>query len=177
MRKLTALLVLNWILLAVTVVSAPLPSKADALRDFCATHGGEIVTQWTCPTSGVKREDRFCRLLSATGVPMVVNGCTGGSGEFSDLLFESCVLHDLCYHHEPNSNGKSKAHCDSAFYRNSMAICKNIQDQEYRERCEGTAGAFYMAVRMFGKNSWQCSKERTAYPNRLRDIKFRPTKR
>lgn len=160
----------------------------NVLKNYCDQNGGTLSEQWTCPTSQESRTGLFCTLKNDQGKELVTNGCTGAKGEYGDIFFPACVIHDFCYHHEPNTSQKSKEFCDRQLLRDFRKICENYPEEEIqfegvsastgitKERCEGTAVLFYLAVKLGGKKSWSCSKEDALYPSTFMELHQRKIK-
>lgn len=135
---------------------------SDLLVQKCNEMNGELVNKWTCPASGRRRSGDMCHALDENNVSMYFDGCSGSFDNYGDVFFNACVTHDLCYHHEPASNGLTKIECDNQFYYNMENICKMTRAGD--QPCLKAAQAFYSAVAIFGGTSWMCSKEKANYP-------------
>ena len=81
-------------------------------------------------------------------------GCTAGIADYDAVFFDECLTHDMCYHHEPATNGKLKSQCDANFYQSMKLKCDRRED---KKRCLVMAKLFYEGVEHFGDKSWQCS--------------------
>lgn len=148
------------------IFGAQINAQADILRDYCDKVGGIMLSQWTCPNSKQLRHETFCKQINSENKELVFNGCTVAAGRYSEIFFKACLLHDLCYHNEPNVSGKSKTDCDTVFLNNMNKIC----DTQSSFGCYSTAKAFHSAVSVGGSNSWNCSKSDAEYPKRLEDL-------
>lgn len=132
------------------------------LQQKCHQLKGEMVSSLACPTSMEQRDGEFCLVAEKTqftakapSLDMIFfNGCTAGVADYDAVFFESCYTHDLCYHHEPVTNGKTKTQCDFEFYQNMKQQCENRDDQK---RCLIMAKLFFEGVEHFGEQSWNCS--------------------
>lgn len=148
-----------------TVASLLVTSSAWAdriLRDYCLQTGGEVVQEWTCPATGSLKTGEACKQRNADGGVMYFNGCSAPEGKYKDLFFRACIIHDLCYHHEPQTNGKSKIDCDDDFLKNMKKICKKTNPLSLE--CGIAAQTFYAAVASAGDTAFRCSKENVQYP-------------
>ncbi len=132
------------------------------LVEYCTLTGGEIVSEWTCPATGSVKMGEACKQKNAAGQPMYFNGCSAPEGRYKTLFFKACVIHDLCYHHEPATNNKSKADCDNQFLTNMKKICKTTNP--FSLECGIVAQTFYAAVDNAGDAAFTCSKENVQYP-------------
>lgn len=141
----------------------PITKAAPSLLLFekCYELNGHIVNRWKCSHSGVVRTQDSCQLIDEHNVPMYFDGCSGSIDGYGDVFINACVRHDLCYHHEPASNGMSKIDCDNQFLKNMLKICR--YDRPWDLRCTTIAQSFYSAVSLFGRTSWLCSKEKADY--------------
>ncbi|NVK25148.1 MAG: hypothetical protein HWE10_09490 [Gammaproteobacteria bacterium] len=133
--------------------AAPI-SHQQQLKNTCKNKGGDIVTELTCPTSQEVRDGEFCLLKNSANEMVFFNGCTAGIADYDAVFFNQCLAHDLCYHHEPATNGKSKNTCDQEFYQ---AMEKHCEKRSDTKRCLLMAKLFYEGVEHFGESSWQCS--------------------
>jgi hypothetical protein len=151
---------LNTILLfcCLFIASSVLANK-ELVIEACTEDNGEMVNTITCPNSGKVRTGNFCALGN-----MFYNGCSVDVPEYGKFFFNSCVIHDHCYHHEPSSNGKSKRDCDTKFLAHLETQCKNHPN---RADCTRMAKRFYQAVALFGNSAWSCSDTQTNYPDEL----------
>lgn len=159
------------LVLGMTLASVVL-AQADLLGPFCWNGGGKIIDSWTCPNSKRVRSGRMCELTNKQGQKLVFNGCSAPSNPYNDFFFKACLLHDLCYHHEPVSNKKAKEQCDSEFLYNMQTLCvsTNMLDEGYW--CFFAAQTYYKAVSVGGGLvAWECSKEYADYPQRLDDLR------
>lgn len=132
------------------------------LVDYCQQTGGEVVQEWTCPATGTLRTSETCKQTNSQGQVMYFNGCSAPEGKYTNLFFKACIIHDLCYHHEPQTNNKSKADCDNQFLVNMKKICKSVGP--FNIECGAAAQTFYAAVAKGGEPAFSCSKEKVSYP-------------
>ena len=136
------------------------------LAQYCVQTGGEVVKEWTCPATGTLRIGATCKQKNALGQVMFFNGCSAPGGKYKTFFFKACIIHDLCYHHEPQTNGKSKADCDKQFLTDMKSICNttNSFNLELSLECGIAAQTFYLAVAKAGDSAFTCSKENVNYP-------------
>lgn len=140
-----------WILIAPTL-------NANPLQDFCLKEEGAYVKGFTCPQSRIRLFHEVCYFESETQDLLFTDGCTGPNGGFGDDFFLSCVKHDLCYHHEPATNGKDRKFCDDQFRENLLENCKSV-DAERRSSCELWAKIMSGAVRTVGGIAFRCENK------------------
>lgn len=146
------------------IMSVSSVSFADQqLIEYCLQTGGEVVQEWTCPATGSIRAGEACKQKNGQGQVMYFNGCSAPEGRYKDLFFKACVVHDLCYHHEPATNNKSKVDCDNDFLKNMKKICKATNP--FSLECGIVAQTFYAAVANAGDVAFACSKENVQYPS------------
>lgn len=132
------------------------------LVEYCSQTGGEIVPEWTCPATGSVKAGVACKQKNSVGQVMYFNGCSAPEGRYKTLFFKACIIHDLCYHHEPQTNNKSKLDCDNEFLKNMKKICKSTNPLSLE--CGIVAQTFYAAVDTAGDAAFMCSKENVQYP-------------
>lgn len=145
------------------IMSVSSVSLADQqLVNYCLQTGGEVVQEWTCPVTGSLKVGESCRQNNGHGQVMYFNGCSAPEGRYKTLFFKACVIHDLCYHHEPTTNNKSKVDCDTQFLADMKKICKATNP--FSLECGIVAQTFYAAVANAGDAAFNCSKENVPYP-------------
>lgn len=135
------------------------------LVNYCQQTGGEVVSEWTCPATGALRSGDTCKQTNSNGQVMYFNGCSAPPSAYTTLFFKACIVHDLCYHHEPQTNNKSKADCDKQFLSNMKKICRSTE--VFNIECEFAAQTFYAAVGAGGEQAFSCSKENVPYPTEM----------
>lgn len=123
------------------------------LEIFCSEKGGRIVSEFKCPNTFFKSPLKNCIFNERGDFFQFVDGCTGPSGGFKESFFSSCIAHDLCYHHEPATNGWSQKQCDEEFLVNLEAACESVENLK---RCRRWAKTMYNAVRGFGRLAYHC---------------------
>ncbi|KAG4085839.1 hypothetical protein H8356DRAFT_1061182 [Neocallimastix lanati (nom. inval.)] len=73
--------------------------------------------------------------------------------DFEPYFTPACNAHDACY-----GCGTNKTTCDDKFHDNMLAICNKIsvsrKDETLTESCKNQASIYYLAVRIFGQNSY-----------------------
>ena len=141
--------------------------ETQLLMSLCNLQGGQIVQNWTCPNSGKVRSGAFCVVKNQQGQEQVYNGCSHSIGDGGTKFFPACVLHDLCYHNEPQVNHRSKDQCDQMFYENMKSICAKEKDSG---SCRTLAWTFYQAVAGFGSSSWSCAKNAVPYTDSMEQL-------
>ena len=132
------------------------------LTDYCVGTGGTVVPEWTCPATGDLKVGEACKQTNSAGQVMYFNGCSAPEGKYKTLFFKACIIHDLCYHHEPQTTGKSKLNCDDQFLVDMKKICKTTNPMSFE--CGIVAQTFYAAVVNAGESAFMCSKENVPYP-------------
>ena len=137
---------------------------ADNLEKFCAIKSGKIYTKYRCPKSRLLLPVKTCEYENEVGDIHFVNGCSGPTGGYGDVFFRSCLKHDLCYHHEPSSNGLNRNYCDSLFFVDTIDACdQDLDDLEERTKCKKWAKAMYRALRVVGTAAFHCADNPTDY--------------
>ena len=143
------------ILIVTIFFLVPVFASAEQTERLCQSLGGTMVDTLQCPNSKKVRDGRFCLVRHE---PLVYfNGCTKVGGKYGSTFYKPCLKHDFCYHHEPATNNLSKKKCDRRFYEDMVDVCAAKGATEGFLKCSGVAWAFYQAVKVGGKNSWQCS--------------------
>lgn len=132
-------------------------SKDRYLKVHCDQFGGEVLNKFKCPKSKVTIPFKFCVIKRENNTPLFFDGCTGPTGGNTELFYPSCIEHDLCYHREPATNGKSQKKCDQELRENLLDSCQTLSDSK---TCETWAHGMYRAVRMFGKLAYNCADVR-----------------
>lgn len=156
----------NFFLIVILFTSLVSTSFADKqLTDYCKLTGGQIISSWTCPVTGYQKTGDTCKQTNSAGQSLYFNGCSAPDSKYKNLFFKACIIHDFCYHHEPQTTGKSKKNCDDQFLENMKKICKTSKPLSLD--CGFAAQAFYLAVDQGGDKSFMCSKEKVPYPQNM----------
>lgn len=135
-------------------------AHADQLEDYCKQRDGQIYKSYKCPKSKLKLPVRTCEYTSEDGTIQFVNGCSGPSGGHSELFFDACIKHDLCYHHEPSTNGFDRKYCDQLFLDIALKSC----DQAPKKKsCERWAKIMYNSLRVIGGPAFHCADSPSTY--------------
>ena len=135
-------------------------SKDQLLPQYCDALGGEVVNKYKCPKSGLTIPFQFCTYKNNYGDEQFFDGCTGPTGGHSEIFYPHCIKHDLCYHHEPMSNGKTQKTCDRELKEGLIGSCNTTKD---KEKCEFWAKTMYKAVRSFGTLAYNCANYEGKY--------------
>ena len=134
---------------------------ATYLDQYCRENKGVVVKFFKCPKSKVTLPWRICKYQNPQEQDEFVDGCTGPTGGFLPIFFNSCIRHDLCYHHEPASNGRSRKSCDLEFLHNLRQACLN--DGRNNKKCFFWARTLYQAVRTVGLPAYHCENTPADY--------------
>jgi len=134
--------------------------KDKLLSEYCSNLNGEVVNSYKCPKSKLKIPFQFCTYKNDLGEDQFFDGCTGPTGGHSSLFYPHCIKHDLCYHHEPSTNGKSQKTCDVELRDGLISSCSAAKNPK---TCEMWAKTMYRAVRSFGALAYNCADYRASY--------------
>ena len=140
-----------------------LSAHADQLDDLCKERGGKIFKKYTCPKSGLKLPIKTCEYKNQDGDIQFVNGCSGPSGGHGEVFFMACIQHDLCYHHEPSTNGLSRKQCDQLMLEIATESCMTDPRVKDRKKCRGWAKTMYNALRVVGGIAYHCEDSPANY--------------
>lgn len=136
-------------------------ANADLLFKYCSQHSGTVYKGHKCPKSKIPLPINTCVFRNDDGVKQFFNGCSGPSGGHKEIFYPSCIKHDLCYHHEPSSNGYGQSKCDYIFLQSMLKACEkkaiNIN------RCNKWANIMYRGVRIIGKPAFHCANTPAKY--------------
>ncbi|MCF8060165.1 MAG: hypothetical protein K9K67_12770 [Bacteriovoracaceae bacterium] len=125
-------------------------------ESLCHEFGGTLKKGHKCPNTSFPLLTPVCFFKNEYGEEHFTDGCTGPSGGHNDLFLKSCVKHDLCYHHEPLSSGKTQKQCDLEFKDNILRDCLDAPD---RSKCERWANVMYKSLRAFGGLAYRCDND------------------
>ena len=142
------------------MASKPEASNSELLVEYCDKLNGEVVGSYKCPKSKLKIPFNFCTYKNDQGEKQFFDGCTGPSGGHSALFYPHCIKHDLCYHHEPITNGKTQKKCDQEFRDGMISSCSKAENPK---KCKNWAKTMYRAVRSFGALAYNCANYRASY--------------
>ncbi|GEM_PF-2474674 len=129
--------------------------QAD-FESLCFDLNGTLEKGHKCPNTSVPLLTKVCFFENEYGESHFTDGCTGPSGGHNKLFLKSCVKHDLCYHHEPMSSGKTQKQCDIEFRDNIFKACLEAPD---RSKCEKWARLMYKSLRAFGSLAYRCDNK------------------
>ena len=135
--------------------------RASELENSCAQRNGIIHEGFQCPKSRIYLPLKICRFRNSQGIQQFFDGCTGPTGKYKSIFFESCIKHDLCYHHEPASNGKTRKYCDQLMKNEMHASC--IKMAKDIDSCKSAANRLYNAVRVVGLAAFHCENTIGSY--------------
>lgn len=127
----------------------------NPLHHYCHQMNGTISSEYQCPKSRLKLSWDFC-VINNRDQTQFFDGCTGPTGDFEFLLTPACIKHDLCYHHEPATNGKTQEDCDEEFRLNLFYSCYKLNDHKEVNKCLSLSVAMYLAVRTAGVFAFHC---------------------
>lgn len=130
-----------------------LTTAQASVEELCQEVGGTIQKGYKCPDTSFPLLSKVCFFKNDYGDTHFTDGCTGPSGGHRDLFSKACLKHDLCYHHEPATSGKTQKQCDREFLENMLAAC--VDAKSYR-RCERWAKVMYRTLRVFGGLAYRC---------------------
>ena len=133
----------------------------DLLLESCQKRNGHIKKAHFCPKSKIPIPARTCFYQNQDDEYEFFNGCSGPTGGFKEIFYPTCIKHDLCYHNEPRSNGRSQKSCDLEFLRNLQTACKTKTDKT--ASCLKWAKSLYRALRIIGKPAYHCANNLRNY--------------
>lgn len=139
-----------------------MPVYGDQLTEFCQAVDGEMHRSYRCPKSGLKLPVRTCEYLNNQDDLQFVNGCSGPTGGHTEYFFKACIVHDLCYHHEPSTNGLERKDCDQLFLNTALEGCEGAPN---KKSCHFWAKLMYNSLRVIGGPAFHCSDEPANYFN------------
>lgn len=149
------------VLLFLFVFSAQARVKQDKLLvEYCDALGGKVVNSYKCPKSKLRIPFQFCVYKNQQGEKQFFDGCTGPSGGNAELFYPHCIKHDLCYHHEPMTNGKTQKTCDRELRDGMLSSCSQSKNPG---KCEFWAKTMFKAVRAFGALAYNCANYSGTY--------------
>lgn len=134
-------------------------SLAKDLEQFCHERGGELEKGYKCPKTSFPLLTDVCFFENSQKEIHFTDGCTGPSGGHNSLFLESCIKHDLCYHHEPASNGLKQKDCDKAFLNNLLMACEKAENIR---KCNKWAQIMYKSLRVFGGLAYRCDDKKVS---------------
>ena len=130
------------------------------MLDYCNERNGEILQKYKCPKTKLTFGYRTCEYKNQFNEKQFVNGCSGPSGGHTELFFNACIKHDLCYHHEPSTNGYKRKHCDQLFLTIATNACDAAADLD---KCRNWAKIMYRSLRVVGALAFNSSDEPATY--------------
>ncbi len=136
-------------------------SQANLLNQYCKKYNGSIRNSYQCPKSKIPLPIKTCTFKNKNGIEQFFNGCSGPSGGHSKLFSPACIKHDLCYHHEPISNGYGQSKCDYNFLQGMLDACSRTAKN--LKACQKWARIMYRGVRIIGKPAFHCANYRALY--------------
>ncbi len=134
----------------------------NLLFKYCKKYNGELHEKFTCPKTQLTFSFGFCVFHNNDNIKQFFDGCTGPSGGFEERFYPHCIKHDLCYHHEPISNGKKKSQCDREFHDGLLSSCSDLEGKRFKS-CQRWSGTLYNAVRFFGRLAFNCANYEGKY--------------
>ena len=138
-------------------------SYAGLIEEFCEQQEGQMHKWYKCPKSKLYLRTNTCEFKNSYNEVEFSNGCSGPTGKYGKVFFSSCIEHDLCYHHEPFTNGYSQEHCDKKFYKSLEKACR--EKAVNIKACLRRAKVFYYALRLAGKPAFHCENTYGRYEN------------
>lgn len=146
---------MNKYLLLLAFINLPVLATKQ-LDKYCKKKKGVILKSYTCPKTKLKLPIKTCVYKNKTYDQLFVNGCSGPSGGFSKTFFNACIAHDLCYHHEPSTSGKTQKDCDKKFFNIAVNDCSVFSGKK-KNRCRGWAKTMYLSLRVIGVPAFHCA--------------------
>ena len=137
---------------------------SDQLEQFCDKMKGDIVRSFTCPKSKLKLAIKTCIYQNNSYDKLFVNGCSGPTGGFKKDFFRACIAHDLCYHHEPSTSGRSQKSCDQTFLNIALVKCSRYSGEKSKD-CKRWANSMYYSLRVIGRPAFHCADYPADYYN------------
>lgn len=128
------------------------PSYAS-LSEACTELNGELRKGFKCPRTSFPLLTPVCFFKNDHGDLHFTDGCTGPSGGHNELFTPSCIKHDLCYHHEPATTGKTQKQCDVEFLENLTSSCEKAENPK---KCLKWSKIMFNSVRGFGRLAYNC---------------------
>ena len=135
--------------------------EEDTLEAFCQNYQGQVKRGFVCPKSKLPLPLKMCHFTNNYNEYQFFDGCTGPTGKYKNLFYPSCIKHDLCYHHEPETNGFSQEDCDLQFYNSMKKACETLSENQ--KNCLNWAKAMYKGVRAVGKAAYHCENVKAHY--------------
>ncbi len=123
------------------------------LITLCAQLGGHVEQGFKCPKTFFRSPAKVCYFDNSYGETLFTDGCTGPTGGHKDLFLPACVQHDLCYHHEPLTSGKTRRQCDDEFLEDLETACIKADNEK---RCRRWAKTMVATLRPFGGLAYKC---------------------
>ncbi len=136
-------------------------AHADQLQDYCIEKKGKILKKYKCPKTKLTLRIRTCEFENDYGETQFVNGCSGPSGGHKEIFFKACIKHDLCYHHEPSTNGNTRKDCDQLFLNIATESCD--AEAKDKKKCKNWAKRMYRALRVIGGPAYHCADQPSNY--------------
>lgn len=134
---------------------------SNPLELACEDVGGKIKRTYVCPKSKIFLPMKTCEFTPADNITRFFNGCSSITGGHRDIFTPACILHDLCYHHEPATNGMSRKECDREFYTNLRQACND--SARNIKKCKRWAKFLYRGVRTVGWAAYHCANDKAPY--------------
>lgn len=144
--------------MALFLFSYSYSSKAT-LEQFCEELNGRIENGGKCPNTSFPLMSKVCHFENQYQETHFTDGCTGPSGGHRDIFLSACIKHDLCYHHEPASSGKSQKQCDDEFLENLLKSCFLAEDLGH---CQKWAKVMHRSLRTFGALAYRCDNTKVS---------------
>lgn len=133
----------------------------STLKQYCDEYNGRVVKFYQCPRTKIPLPMATCVFENQRGEEQFFNGCSGPSGGHNNIFFKACIAHDLCYHHEPATSGRSQRSCDLEFLSSAKDSCE--LEARNPQRCKKWANRMYRALRIIGKPAFLCSNSINEY--------------
>ena len=149
--------------LLLTAIYISVPKSAEAsLENFCARKRGTLYKSYKCPKTKITLPIKTCEYRNFWGQLHFVNGCSGPTGKYGKQIFNACLKHDLCYHHEPATHGLTRKECDNKFLDDAKRGCRSLASED-EEKCTRVAKAMHTALKVIGGAAYRCENVAARY--------------
>jgi hypothetical protein len=139
-----------------------------------------VEDQYKYPSGSSWDRGQVCEWTTPDGRTLFEDGCSGQAAGGIDgvpwgvRFHEACVLHDMCYHHNPSTYGHDQKYCDDQMFDGMKAICRDLYggDAVSHTKCVTAATEMFVALRTAGAKHFAAFDIQVPY----RDL-FQPAKK